>query len=198
MPYLIIDLEMSGSEAGYHDIIQIGAVLADDNWKELSKFETLVYPDNEELFDQEAEEVHGISIFDLEEAPMVHEALEDMEKWIRTTLKRKTEDSLFDVICCGQSILNDVHFLQTAYKNLHLKWPLSFKLLDLMSWSLLLYPVLNNNGFTVPKSYSLTAVAGFFKLSREAEQHNALEDAILTYHCFKGYHELAHKLRIQN
>jgi DNA polymerase III epsilon subunit-like protein len=68
MPYLILDLEMSGQEAGYHDIIQIGALLADNDWKVLSKFETLVYPDNEETFSSYSEKVHGISLEDLEDA----------------------------------------------------------------------------------------------------------------------------------
>ena len=48
MPYLIFDLEMTGSEHDYHDIIQIGAVLADDKWNKISEFESLVYPDNSE------------------------------------------------------------------------------------------------------------------------------------------------------
>jgi DNA polymerase III epsilon subunit-like protein len=39
MPYLIFDLEMSGGEVGFNEIIQIGAVLAGDNWKLISEFE---------------------------------------------------------------------------------------------------------------------------------------------------------------
>jgi DNA polymerase III epsilon subunit-like protein len=44
MPYLVVDLEMSGPEPGYHEIIQIGAVLLNDNWVELGTFLTNVYP----------------------------------------------------------------------------------------------------------------------------------------------------------
>lgn len=44
MPYLIFDLEMSGPDVGYHDILQIGAVLADNQWNKLSEFESLFIP----------------------------------------------------------------------------------------------------------------------------------------------------------
>ena len=74
MPYLIIDLEMSGSEFGFHDIIQIGAVLADDKLNSLGEFSSLVYPKNDAVFSEEAEEIHAISIFDLEEAELITDA----------------------------------------------------------------------------------------------------------------------------
>ena len=61
MPYLIFDLEMTGSESDYHDIIQIGAVLADEQWNKVSEFESLVYPDNPETISKYSEEIHGIS-----------------------------------------------------------------------------------------------------------------------------------------
>ena len=48
MPYLVVDLEMSGPEPGYHEIIQIGAVLLNDNWVELGTYLSNVYPENEE------------------------------------------------------------------------------------------------------------------------------------------------------
>lgn len=67
MPYLILDLEMSGTEAGFHDIIQIGAVLSDNEWNKIGEFESLVYPENEDAFSTGAEDIHGISIYDLEE-----------------------------------------------------------------------------------------------------------------------------------
>ena len=60
MPYLVVDLEMSGPEPGYHEIIQIGAVLLNDNWVELGTFLTNVYPENEEAFTASAEKVHGL------------------------------------------------------------------------------------------------------------------------------------------
>lgn len=196
MPYLIFDLEMSGGEVGFNEIIQIGAVLADDNWKIISEFESLVYPENEEAYTKGAEEVHGISIDDLEDAPMAFDVLESFELWIRKSLKKRSDQDLTDIIVCGQSVINDVNFLQQKHNELNLKWPFSFKLIDLMSLSFMFYQIFDHNKIPRPKSYSLKAVSEYFKLERENDTHNALEDAKLTYFCFKKYMELMVEIKL--
>jgi len=72
MPYLFFDLEMTGTESDYHDIIQIVAVLVDKQWNKVSEFESLVYPDNPETISKYSEEIHGISLSDLEDALKKH------------------------------------------------------------------------------------------------------------------------------
>ena len=44
--YLVLDLELSGTEVGWHEIIQIGAVLFDQQWNELGQFLDDVCPEN--------------------------------------------------------------------------------------------------------------------------------------------------------
>lgn len=195
MPFLILDLEMSGSEAGYHEIIQIGCVLADDHWKELGEFESLVYPENDDSFSILSEKVHGFSLEDLEDAPMAYDVLEDLEAWVRGKLGKRPQDSLKDVILCGQSVINDIHFLRTTYSDLNLNWPFSEKLIDLMSMSYLLFRIMDANGVKRPSKYSLNAVAAHFSIKREQEHHDALEDARITYRCFQKYDELATGLK---
>ncbi len=196
MPYLIIDLEMSGNLVGFHDIIQIGAVLADDNWKKLATFESLVYPDNEEVFSSEAEEIHGIAIEDLEEAPSSFDVLEDLEAWVRKTLRKSDTQSLKDVVLCGQSVINDINFLKAKFDEFHIDWPFAYKLIDLLSISMVMYQVFDNSGKARPKSYSLNAVADFFGIHRSEDTHDALEDALMTYECFKKYFALIQQLRL--
>ena len=196
MPYLILDLEMTGSEAGYHEIIQIGAVLADDNWTYLSEFESLVYPENQENISTAAEAVHGISVDELEDAPQSFEMIENFEKWIRKILKRPSHIALTDIVVCGQSVINDINFLKQEYDEQDVFWPFSFKLIDLLSISHVLYQVMDANAVKRPKSYSLSAVAQHFSLQRDEDTHNALEDAKLTYECFKKYFEFAQRLKI--
>jgi DNA polymerase III subunit epsilon len=197
MPYLILDLEMTGTEAGFHDIIQIGAVLASDTWAPLSEFESLVYPDHEDSFNAGAEAIHGISADDLDDAPSSFEALEDFEAWVRKTLKRRSQDPIHDIIVCGQSVINDIHFLQTKYKELNLKWPFSFKLIDLLSVTHFMYRIWDQNQVPRPNSYSLKAVATHFQLSRAEAHHNALEDARLTYQCFQKYFAIADQIKLK-
>ncbi|MFN4122095.1 MAG: exonuclease domain-containing protein [Flavobacteriales bacterium] len=198
MPFLILDLEMSGSEAEFHDIIQIGAVLADDNWNKLSEFETLVYPDHEETFSSYAEAVHGISLDDLKDAPQSFEALENLEAWIRKTLRKTSQEKLHEVILCGQSIINDIHFLKVEYQYLNLSWPFAYKMIDLMSFTLLMKQILEKNQRKAPEKLSLKAVAAHFGIFRQGEQHNALEDARITFECFKKYFELAASLKFKD
>lgn len=196
MYYLILDLEMSGTEAGFHDIIQIGAVLAGKNWARMGEFETLVYPDNEETFNSYAEAVHGISLDDLQEAPTSYEALEAFEAWLRKTLRRKQGEPLTDVVLCGQNIMNDVSFLEYQYDTLNMEWPFARRVLDLVSLSILFYEIFENNGQKPPKSFSLNAVSGMFGLGRSGNTHHALEDARITYACFQKYFELAKGFRL--
>ena len=187
MPYLIIDLEMSGTEYGFHDIIQIGAVLADDNLNTIAEFSSLVYPKNEGIFSEEAEEIHGISIFDLEEAELIHTVLDSFEDWIREKLHRKKTDKLKDLIVCGQSIMNDINFLMVEYKEQHLEWPFSYRILDLMSITDLMYRIFDSNKIERPKSYSLRNVAKYLKIEILEDKHDALEDAKITLQCLKKY-----------
>lgn len=187
MPYLIIDLEMSGTEYGFHDIIQIWAVLADDNLNTIAEFSSLVYPKNEVVFSEEAEEIHGISIFDLEEAELIHTVLDSFEDWIREKLHRKKTDKLKDLIVCGQSIMNDINFLMVEYKEQHLEWPFSYRILDLMSITDLMYRIFDSNKIERPKSYSLRNVAKYLKIEILEDKHDALEDAKITLRCLKTY-----------
>jgi len=195
MPYLILDLEMTGTEAGYNEIIQIGAVLANDNWFELSNFDSLVYPENKNSVSKYSEAIHGISLDDLEDAPSAYEVLENFENWVRKSLKRQEDQPINDIIICGQSVINDVNFLRVKYSELNLTWPFSLKIIDLLSLSFIFYQIFDANGIRRSKSYSLNAVAEFFSFSREDSTHNALEDAILTYKCFKEYIKIARSIK---
>ena len=196
MPYLIVDLEMTGTESDFHDIIEIGAILVDNNWNKISEYESLVYPDNPETFSRYSEEIHGISLFDLEDAPSAYDVLEDFEKWIKKSLKLKDNEQLYNVVLCGQSVINDINFLKFKYRELNLNWPFSNKMIDLMSISFAMYRVLDNNKIARPKSMSLKSVADMFQFSREENTHSAIEDAELTYSCMKEYIKLIDKLSI--
>ncbi|HPX34160.1 MAG TPA: 3'-5' exonuclease [Bacteroidales bacterium] len=191
MPYLVLDLEMTGPEPDYNEIIQIGAEIYDDKWKLMGEFISNVYPENEDAFSSHSEEIHGISIDELEDAPMIYEVLADFEKWIRKCLFYREQDSLKGVVICGQSIINDINFLSFAYKKEKLAWPFSFRMLELHSVSQYAFMILENNGKKIPRSLSLENVASYFGFSRDGDTHNALEDARLTAKCFIALNDLA-------
>ncbi|HEV7350414.1 3'-5' exonuclease [Telluribacter sp.] len=201
MPFLVLDIEMTGPEPGWNEIIQIGAELFDDHWKSLGTYLQNVYPENEEAFTAKSEEVHGLSMDDLEEAPMIYDVLPEFETWIQTRLGRKASPghssaNLTDVVICGQSVIYDINFLRFAYRQEKLKWPFSNKLIDLHTVSYLFFMILEKNGQSVPRALSLGAVARYFGFEREEETHNALEDAQLTARCFKEFFKLVEKVKL--
>ena len=190
MPYLVMDLEMTGPEPDYNEIIQIGAEVFDDDWKTKGEYLTNVYPENEDAFSSHSEEIHGIPLDDLDEAPMMYDVLPEFETWIRKSLFMPPDEPLWKVIICGQSVINDINFLSYAYKNEKLKWPFSFQLIDLHTISYYGFMILKKNNEQVPKSLSLESVAKYFGFSRETETHNALEDSKLTAKCLKAFFEM--------
>lgn len=195
MPYLVFDLEMSGPDPGYHEIIQIGAVLLNDNWSPLGTFLTNVYAENKEAFTASAEKVHGLSLEILEDAPMIYEAIEDFEAWIRKLLKRPTGD-LRDIVMCGQSVIYDINFLQFAYKDENLNWPYSNKLIDLHTIAFFTFKMMEANSLSVPRALSLKAISAHFGFERDSETHNALEDAQLTMLCLQRFFKIAAQVKI--
>lgn len=94
---------------------------------------------------------------------MAYEVFEDLEKWLRKTLRRQPNDALRDVVMCGQSVINDINFLKIKFSELNVDWPFSGRLLDLVSITTLMNKVNERNGKQKPAGYSLTAVAGFFQ-----------------------------------
>jgi DNA polymerase III subunit epsilon len=192
MPYLVLDLEMSGPDPDYNEIIQIGAVLFDDDWTEKGRYLTNVYPENEEAFTASAEKVHNLSLTDLEDAPMIYDVLPELEEWIIEKLGIRKQPNSFDnlpylrnVVICGQSVINDIHFLKEAYRIEKLKWPYSRVLLDLHTLSYFVFRLLKKKGKNTPRGLSLKDVSAYFGLKREDAFHNALEDAVLTADCLK-------------
>lgn len=186
MFYLVLDLEMSGPDPEWNEVIQIGAVLCNGKWEELGQFITNVYPENKEAFSAPSQKIHDLSLADLQDAPMLYEAIENFEKWILETLKYKGTDkqSVFrNVAICGQSVMYDINFLRAGYNKEKVDWSFSHTQLDLHQLSFLMFKILSANGYDVPHKRSLEAISGYFELEREGDTHNALEDSILTKDC---------------
>ena len=199
---------MTGPEPDYNEIIQIGAVLFDDNWVEKGQYLTNVYPENKEAFSSSSEKIHNLSLTDLDDAPMIYDVLPELEEWICTQLGLRVPKGqldrtpfLRDVIICGQSVINDINFLKEAYRYEKLKWPYSRVLLDLHTLAYFTFRVLKANAGLpaarkIPDRLSLTAIANYFGFAREDGFHNALEDAVLTAQCLKEVFKLAEGMKL--
>ena len=197
--YLIFDVETSGLEVDYHEIIQLGAVLYDSAWQEVSTFLSNVYPEHPDRFSIPASKVHDLTVHDLDDAPQLHEVLEDFETWLLDHVGKqpKTRNQLRNVVVCGQSVATDINFLKNAYNRQHLSWEFSNRVLDLFVLSNYYFQILRANDIATPKSLGLGAVAQYFGLERELDTHNALEDSILTAKCLKIIMLNAQKFRVE-
>jgi DNA polymerase-3 subunit epsilon len=201
--FLVVDLEMTGPELGWNEIIQIGAVLYNESWQELGRYLQNVYPENEEAFSVSAEKVHGLSIEDLDDAPMQYEVLPAFEDWLcqkmglRNPSLADKERAFRNTILCGQSVIYDINFLKFAYRKEKIKWSFSNTLIDLHTLSYFVFQILQKNAQPVPKSLSLKAIAQYFGYERELDTHNALEDAHLTGLCLKQVMRFSDKLLLK-
>ena len=199
MKYLVIDVESTGLEPGYHEIIQLGACLFDENWNELGTFLTNVYPIHEDRFSIPAMGIHQLSLYDLKDAPMIYDVIPKFESWILRTLKKPetARGVLRELTLCGQSVTFDINFLHFAYREAKYEWPFSSRVLDLHILAFYYFTILKNNNMPTPKSLSLDGIAEYFGLKRKSEGHNALEDSLITAKCIAIIMNESKKFKIQ-
>lgn len=183
--YLCVDLEMTGGALDWNEVIQIGAVLLDENFNELATFLTNVYPENEEAFSSSSEKIHNLSLEDLEDAPIIYDALENFEKWIMKSCNFISSSDFRKLQLCGQSVINDINFLKMAYEQENMTWQFPYTFVDSQNIAFFLFKTLENNGISVPRRRNLDSIASFFDLKRDGDFHNALEDAQLTAKCLQ-------------
>lgn len=194
--YLVLDVETTGSEIGFHEIIQLGAVAVDEKFEQFSTFFSNVCPVYENRFSKEAQKIHFLSMIDLENAPPMYEVIPKFEKWIIDSFKLKNRKELRKIVLVGQSVYYDIAFLQHAYRYNNISYPFSHKILDLKIIAFFYFKILENNNIEVPKSLSLESIANYFNLKRSSNIHNALEDAILTFKCLSIIFNESKKFKI--
>ncbi len=71
--YVAFDLETTGLRADFDRVVEVGAVRFEAGGREIARFESLVNP--ERPMSPGARAIHGISDFDLADAPTAHEVL---------------------------------------------------------------------------------------------------------------------------
>lgn len=92
MKHIVIDLEMNALDKKYKDekiicgreIIQIGAVLLDEQYQEIGYFNTLVKPQYNERIERKFEKLTGITTEKVQNAPVFAEAMEQFFSWCRS------------------------------------------------------------------------------------------------------------------
>ena len=92
MKHIVIDLEMNSLAKQYKEeklicnseIIQIGAVLLDEQYQEIGSFSTLVKPQYNEQIEKKYEKLTGINTEMVQDAPIFQKAIEQFFLWIHS------------------------------------------------------------------------------------------------------------------
>jgi len=190
---LAVDLETTGLDHGYNEIIQIGAQLLDNNLTELGRFESLVSPDWPERavrdgFD--AFEYTGISKKEVAEAPSCSDVLVSLEQFIFGIMHRDyptehlSRASLRNVILFGQNVRFDASFLESEYKRVGRAFPFDFHVLSLESLFFGYSKLVSRKQFESVRELSLNAIARSMGIVNE-NPHDAMSDISTTVDCLR-------------
>lgn len=188
MNYLILDLEVTGDDPGWHDIVALSAVLCDENWQSISDFSTLIYPSEDDGFKLVAERNPRIDLTELKDAPLPFDALEQFENWIMKSLGYRPdplekEEHLSKVVLCGYNFMSTYSFLRIAYLEDNINWHFAPGMLDLYSilHFLSTKKQLSKNGGSLG---SIKGVAAMLDVQADAEKPFLLRKPQVTRACF--------------
>lgn len=165
MKILLTDLETTGLIPGYNEIIEIGAVLFDEDTFIIEQtFEEKVHIEHPERIDPEAQKVNGYNEDEWGQAVSLYEALE--------TYAGLTKGARF----CSQNIIFDWGFLvATDFPSFHF----DHHKIELSS---LAYAKIPHNKM---QSWSLRSICSYLDIKPEPKVHRALNGALTGYEVFK-------------
>lgn len=183
MYILGLDLETTGLNPDFNEIIQVGAIILDNELKELSRYESLVKPEHPERGYKNAynpEEVFsvydytGIPEESLHDAPPVQQVLATLEAQIMDTIKAP----LRDVVILGQNPKFDYNFMVAAYKKVGKTFPYDYHCIGLDS-AYFLFKMRRGEALTSPRDLCLKEAAKCLNVQNK-RAHNAIHDVEAT------------------
>ena len=174
MYYLVIDLEMCGvpkmsrrnGYSLYKEIIQIGAVMLDEDYAEVDRLSILVRPQFGNI-DKFIERLTGIKYRDVKNAPMIAEAVDSLIEWIGERECRAVQWSSSDLTQLSQE-LNAKNISSEAIE----------KFLDPERWED--YQQKFDDRFGYTSSTSLEQALILCNIDTEGRMHDGLADAANT------------------
>lgn len=183
MYILALDLETTGFDPTYNEIIQIGAILLDNKLNELGRFETLVKPEYPERGYRKEFNVYkytGISEEQLQTADRPRRALMRLENFIIATSSMQTPKQLNQIVLLGQNTGFDHAFLNTAYRKFfgYEEAPFNHHCIAVDS-AYFFFRMINNQPLTSPKELSLKEATKCLGVPLK-KAHNAMQDVEAT------------------
>ncbi len=157
--YVVVDLETTGLDPIYDDIIEIGAIMVEDG-KIIDRYSSLVNPGYE--ISEFVTSLTGITNEMLADAPTLEEVLPRFDVFVGTAT------------VLGHNVNFDVNFLYSAYELVLCK-PFKNDFIDTMRMSRRLFPNERHH-----RLFDLLMRFGI----DDYEEHRALSDALQTHACY--------------
>lgn len=173
--YIAIDIETTDADYRRGEIIQIGAVIINEDLSLGEKFSTYLHPSSG-FRNPEAMAINKISEETLKQAPEADEALSCFESFALDVDRRP--------LLAAWGTYFDVVFLKEFYRQVGRKYPFSYRCLDLKSIAIW-------EAAKKGDSYS-GGVSGFLErngLTFEGNPHDGLDDIINTMKIIQHYGE---------
>jgi ATP-dependent DNA helicase DinG len=168
-----IDVETTGLNPDIHEIIQIGCVIAEQNWdkdkvtlKHIDEFELKINPENISSADPQALRVNGYTPAEWIFAYSINEAMKIFQE--------KTKDCIF----VAHNVSFDSMYIEKAFIKTGLENMMHYHKLDTLS---IAYARLGTRGDI--EKYSLGFLCDMFGIKNQ-NAHTALADARATYELF--------------
>lgn len=172
---IVIDLETTGKYHTMNEIIQIGAILFDNDLEPADTFMTYIKPLKPKLFTKEAQDINGITLDFLADKPMPAVARIAFTTWLEDASEGQQLTPLGHNYDCF-----DANFLKTFLGLDKYERLLSHRSRDTMK---VMY-YLQDKG-TLPKlGGGLQAALDHFRIKRK-EPHDALSDCYATLKLYK-------------
>lgn len=185
MDYLLaIDLETTGLNPDFHEIMQIGAYILDSNLNIIGTFDSfinIIYPERGIIKDFNVFEYTNINIENLKKSENIDIVLNKFINFVKLKTKLK-DNELKNITIFGQNSKFDYDFLINAFKINHIEFPFDYHIINLES-IYFIYHLIKYKNF--PKQIRFKDISNEFKIINP-QAHNAIGDIITTIGLLKS------------
>lgn len=169
-PLLVVDCETTGVDETRYEIIELGAILLDENLNELDGFVSYVRPETESR-DPAAMKVNGIHEHVIASAPKLTDVFTALETMVYRSLDKWGTPTL-----AGWGVGFDKKFLLSGYEKLSRKWPFGYWEFDIKSIAIWELGFLGEELENYKRGNGVDTVLHALGMEFEGKQHSALDD----------------------
>jgi len=178
MIFCVLDTETTGLKPGYHEVIQVAAILCDSQLEEFARTSFKIKPRAIELASPKALEVNGYDERTWKPRFLRHKAaLNHLNKFIRSYVSDTDT-----VVMVGQNTQFDYNFMKSEYETFGIEFPFYSTVVDLRDVAKI-WSTLNGNRLT---QFSLKNLAEFTNIVND-NPHDAEADAEVTLRVLKWF-----------